>query len=417
MRKILNLFALLLVTTLVVGQEKEKAFKIELHGFVGVNAFYDTRQSVIPRNGNIFLWPKRPELDKNGEDINDHGRFDVDAAFSRFGLHISGPEVFGAKSFALLEGDFLGKSGASDLNFRLRHAFIRLNWGKTSLLAGQTWHPVFLAENYPTTVNLNSGSPFHPLNRSPQIRLSYQLSNQLEVTAYLLSQNDFVDAGLAEAMENSLVPEIDAQIKYKTQSGTLAAFTIGYKTLKPNLTDEGYKTTSQVESFHMSASFKKKFNTFTFKTGGLYGGNMTNLVMIGGVARKAKSDNPLDMADYITLKSMSVWTDIHSNGKKVEPGFMFGYSQNLGASEEAEVIPEYSLGADIGHVFAISPRIKFYATSNICLGFEWLHTVAAYGGKTDDDGNATATYDSKGKPTNLFSVTNNRFITSLRYTF
>ncbi len=417
MRKLLNTFVLLLLTSMVMGQEQEKAFKIELHGFVGVNAYYDTRQSVIPRNGNIYLWPKRPQYDKNGEDINDHGRFDIDAAFSRFGLHVSGPEVFGAKSFAMLEGDFLGKSGTRDLNFRIRHAFIRLNWEKTSLLAGQTWHPVFLTENFPSTVNLNAGSPYHPLNRTPQVRLGYKLSNQLEVVAYLLSQNDFADAGMGDAMENSLVPEVDAQIKYKTESGLFAAFTVGYKTLKPNLTDQGYKTTSQVESFHMSASFKKQFSKFTFKTEGLYGGNMTNLVMMGGVARKAKSDNPLDMADYVALKSVSVWTDIHTNSKKVQPGFMFGYSQNLGASEEAEIIPAYSLGADIGHVFAISPRVKVYATPKIWFGVEWLHTVAAYGGKRDGAGNDLATYDSKGKPTNLFSVTNNRFITSLRYTF
>ncbi|MBI9064161.1 MAG: hypothetical protein JEZ14_19400 [Marinilabiliaceae bacterium] len=416
MRKILNIFVFLLLTSLVVGQEKQKAFNIELHGFVGVNAYYDTRQSVTPRNGNIYLWPNKPEYDQNGKDMNDHGKFDLDAAFSRFGLHVSGPEVFGAKSFALLEADFLGTSGdKKNHNFRIRHAYIRLNWGKTTLLAGQTWHPLFLTENFPSTVNLNAGSPFHPLNRTPQLRISHKLNDKLEVLGYLLSQNDFSDKNLVGAMENSEVPEVDAQIKYKNESGLFAAFTAGYKTLKPQLIENNLVTDEEISSFHLSASFRKKFNQFTFKTEGLYGGNMTNVVMLGGVAKKTSPDNDKGLTEYVPLKSFSVWTDVHSNGQKVQPGIMFGYSQNLGASEAATPAtkegPEqklsYCLGQDIGYMYAFSPRVKFHATPKIWLGVEWLHTLAAYG----------SDYNAKGKPVDLETVSNNRFITSLRYTF
>lgn len=399
-----------------IGQEKEKAIKVELHGFLGVNAFYDTRQSVMARNGNIYLWPKQPEY-VNGKDVNDHGRFDLDAGYSRFGLHVSGPELLGAKSFALLEADFLGTSGnQKNHNFRLRHAFVRLSWDRSTLTVGQTWHPIFLTENFPSTVNLNAGSPFHPLNRTPQIRFGYKLTEQLEVIGYLLSQNDFSDKNLVGAMENSEVPEIDAQIKFKNKSGLFAAITAGYKTVKPLLketinageeTEQTLLTDEEVSSFHMSASLRKKFKFLTFKTEVLYGGNMTNLVMLGGVGKKTNPDNNNGLTEYVPLKSWSAWTDIHTNHQKVQPGFMFGYAKNIGADEKAGVISEYGLGQDIGYMYALSPRMKFFATSKIWLGFEWLHTVAAYG----------SSYNSKGKPVDLKSVSNNRFITSLRYTF
>ncbi|MCT4646966.1 MAG: hypothetical protein N4A74_18395, partial [Carboxylicivirga sp.] len=150
MRRILSVLLLSIITALVVAQENKKTFNVEIHGFVGVNAYLDTRQSASARNGNIYLFPKPFKDDGAGNDLNDASYSDIDAAFSRFNIGVSGPDMFGAKSFAFIEGDFLGDKSQDnqDVNFRLRHAFIRLNWDKTSLLVGQYWHPLFITENF-----------------------------------------------------------------------------------------------------------------------------------------------------------------------------------------------------------------------------------------------------------------------------
>ena len=57
----------------------------------------------------------------------------------------------------------------SGSDYPSRHAFIALDWEKDgTLLLGQTWHP--MNDLYPSTVGIALGSPFNPLNRSPQFR-------------------------------------------------------------------------------------------------------------------------------------------------------------------------------------------------------------------------------------------------------
>lgn len=403
----------ILILALLCGaislQAQQEKIKVQLTGFVGVSAMYSTRESVTARNGNIYLWPKKIELDQEGKDLNASGEFDIDAAYSRVGVKVLGPLVWGAKSEAYLEGDFLGKSGSRDLNLRLRHAFVKLQWERSHLLVGQSWHPLFLTENYPTTVNLNAGAPFHALNRSPQIRFGYQLNQQIELLGYLLSQNDFADTGMEGAMEDSQVPEIDAQVKYRSQNGFFAALTWGYKTLKPKLYEqnaagEKMQTDAKVESWHAGASFQQKFEKMTLKMEGVYGGAMTNLVMLGGVARKSSS---LNQASYLPIRSWSTWADLQTNNPKIQPGLLVGYAENLGASQGASNIPEYSLGNDIAHLYAIAPRVKFYAAPKIWVGVEWLYTSAAYG-------NA---WDENMKPIDTYTKHNNHFLASIRYQF
>lgn len=410
MKRLLSTVIAGVMAAIVFGQEKE--FNVEIHGFVGVNAFYDSQQSVIVRNGNIFLFPKRNSLDAEGNNINTNGTLGLDAAISRFNIGVTGPEMFGAKSFAFIEGDFMGKSGAIDLNFRIRHAYVRLNWDKTSLLAGQYWHPLFIPENYPETVNVGVGVVHHPLNRQPMVRLGYQLNENLEVAGYLMSQNDFADKGMAGAAEQSLRPEADIQFKYKTNNGFFAAFTAGYKSLKPQLVDpiNGVVTDELAQSNYIAGSLRKNFNKFTFKTEAIYGGGMTNVVMLGGYAEK---NNGSEQRQYTPLQNLSLWTDIQSNSNKIQPGIFLGYSENMGANTKANIMldadekPMYTLGQDIGYMYTIGPRVKFFAAPKVWFGVEWWYTVAAYGNG----------YDDYAKPIDLEEVSNHRIMASIRYSF
>jgi len=405
----------------VFAQEEKKPFKVEIHGFVGVNAYMDTRQSYSARNGNIYLFPKPAELDDNGVDLNDNGYYDIDAAFSRFNIGVSGPDMFGAKSFAFIEGDFLGDKNPNhqDVNFRLRHAFIRLNWDKTSLLVGQYWHPLFITENFANTVNLSCGTPYHPLNRTPMVRVGYQLSDKIEAIGFLMSQNDFLDKGMHEAAENSLIPETALQLKYKSDK-FFAAVTGGYKVLKPSLYDlniydggSGPKvaTDETAKGGYLTGSLKNNFGPFTLKTEALFTAGMTNVVVLGGFAEKA---NDTDEREYTALKNFSTWLDLESNATKVKPGLLFGYTKNLGAFDKATPLAGYTIGGSIADMYSIVPRVKFMATPKMWFGVEWMYVVAAYGGK-DSEGNYK--YDEYAKPIDTIDYKNSRFTASMRYTF
>ncbi len=406
MKKILFTLTAAIIGSLVFAQEETKPFKVEIHGFVGVNAFMDSRQSATARNGNIYLFPKPADFDDAGNDLNKNASYDIDAAYSRFNIGVSGPAIFGAKSFAFIEGDFLGDKAASqDVYFRLRHAFIRLNWKKTSLLVGQYWHPLFLTENFAQTVNLSCGTPYHPLNRQPMVRVGYQLNDKLEVLGFLMSQNDFLDKGMVHAAENSLRPEATLQFKYQSEN-LFVGLTGGLKALRPALKDPNTNIESDelAKGHYAAGSIKYNFGAVTFKTEALYTAGMTNIVMLGGFAEKT---NDTAEREYSAIKNFSYWADLESNSSKIKPGILFGYTENLGAIDKAMPLNGYTIGGDIANMYSIIPRVKFMATPKVWFGVEWMYVVAAYGSE----------YDEYVKPINTTDYTNHRLTASMRYTF
>ncbi len=403
------LLLFIIMGTSVVAQNKtsEKQFSVKLHGSVKVTTYYDSRASVAARNGHIYLWPQKPEPDAEGNDLNAEGRYDIDAAHTRFSLAISAPDILGAKSSAMIETDFLGSSGnGRDMVLRLRHAFVRLDWEKSSLTAGQTWHPLFLTENYPGTVNLGVGSPFHPINRQPQIRYEYRPSTQLKFLIYAMSQNDFGDVGMPDALEKSLSPELALQVKYSNKAGLFAALSAGYKSLRPLVQDPYTKTLTKetAQSIYMAVSLQQKMKPITVKTEAIYGGGLSNLVMIGGFAEKVSTQ---EQRQYTPIQTLSLWTDIHSNSKKWQPGLFAGYTKNLGTKEQALPIPGYARGNDIASVYAVAARIKYFTSPKISMGAEWMYSTANYGSE----------YDNHVRPTVLSDVSNHRITLSVNYTF
>jgi hypothetical protein len=414
-RQVLLCAVLLTAPLFAEEKEKEKKIEVKLKGFVGVSAFYDSRQSVAPRNGHIYLYPLPVNEDANGKDINASGRYDIDPSHTRFGLHISGPDILGATSFALIETDFLGASGGNDLNLRLRHAMVRLNWEKSYLLMGQYWHPMFVTECFPSQVGLDPGLPFTPFARSPQVRYGFDMAKNLELNLALVAQNTFKNAGMTWADEWSQVPELDVQLKYKTKS-FLAALTFGAKSLKPQLseripTDENpnndviLKTDETVDSYHINAVVKKTFDKAVLKGGYTYGGNMSNMVMLGGVGRISSEG---ELSEYMATYSSTYWADIQGTGK-VQPGLFFGYSKANGAKDDIEVLAQYSLGMStkIGTLYSLSPRVTFVLAPQTTLGIQYAVTVAGYGDS----------FDEKGVPQNLDNATNHRTTLSLKYAF
>lgn len=426
MRKIV--FTLLAFSSLLVNaqdKKEEPKYGISFSGFVKSDVFYDTRQNVSIREGHFLLYPENEFMDANNKDINAGSNFNMLSIQSRLRGVITGPEAFGAKTSGVIEADFFGNAsaGLDDVNgFRLRHGFVKLNWKKTELLAGQYWHPMFIAEAFPAVISFNTGAPFQPFSRNPQVRLTHKIG-PLSLIAAIFSQRDFTSVGPTSStvttaaasskyMRNSGIPNAHFQIQFKPDSAEhVFGAGVDYKTLKPDLYTtvgtKNYKSDQTISSISAIGFAKLKFKPITIILEGVYAQNAYDMVMIGGYAVKEISDTITGKKEFTNLNTGSFWTDIQTNGKKIQVGLFAGYTMNLGSADSIKTASIYARGSNIDNIYRVAPRVVFIAGKlNIALEIE--HTVATYG---------KANGDSKGKVTEGKAIANTRALLAFIYKF
>ena len=407
MKKVLLFF--LFLTCISFAQKKTKdSFSFKLKGHVKTDVMLDSRQTVSARQGHFLLYPAAENLDINGSDINAAPNFNMLSIQTRLTGIITGPDAFGAKSSGVIEGSFFGSVNPDINGFRLRHAYLTLDWEKSSLLVGQYWHPMFMIELCPSTLSFNSGVPFQPFSRNPQIKFTQKISSiYLSLTA--ASQLDFASYGpngvSSSYLRNSVVPILNFSIKYANPAMILGISTT-YMTLTPRIfssdnynadTPQKYSTNNSVSGISAMAFAKFMVNEFTAKFEGTYGANVSDLLMLGGYAVKSV-DAVTGAEEYTNTNTFSVWTDF-SYGKVLELGIFAGYTKNLG-TDDNNVGTYYSRGSNIENVFRVSPRIK-YKMGNVKFGAEVEYTSAAYG---------TPNNNNKGKVENTTNVANVRLL-------
>ncbi|WP_312077114.1 DcaP family trimeric outer membrane transporter [Chryseobacterium sp.] len=201
---------------IVAEQPKEGKVKVDFYGFIRNDIFYDTRQNIGAGENIVPLYPRDRALDVNGDDINDSPKFHMLSVVSRAGITVKGPDVLGAKTAGILEGEFFGATEGGINEFRLRHAYITLDWEKTQLGVGQYWHPMVILDCLPNVVNYSTGSPIFALNRNPQVRLTHKLSDKFKVIAAINSQRDFTPN--TAPYRDSGMPSTHLQFQFKSKS-------------------------------------------------------------------------------------------------------------------------------------------------------------------------------------------------------
>lgn len=419
MRKYFILF-FVVIPLIGISQEKQK-FSLKFNGFVKSDLLFDSRQTVNVREGHFLLYPKNESLDPEGKDINAQSTLNMLSIQTRLKLLVSGPDVWGAKSSAFIEGEFFGTTNADINGFRLRHAFVKLQWPKTMFLAGQFWHPLFNTRCYPGTVSFNTGAPFEPFSRNPQLRVKQDLGN-FNITFSALWQRDFQSNGpigpSTTYIRNSTVPAFNLRFEfYAKNTSNNTEFLIGasanYKSLIPRIeTDSAYQTDTRANSmaFSFYAKFASKF--ITAKLHGFLGDDAFNLTMLGGYAVTKISDPVKNYVEYTPITTSSIWADIHTNGKTFQFGLFGGYTKNLGCANEI-VEDVYARGADIGYVYRVSGRM-IYNNGNFRLAPELEYTVAAYATK-DENGNLNI--DKYGNITESKAIGNFRVMVGFYYFF
>lgn len=411
MQKTIFFVVLLNIAIPVSAQEPSPSWGIKFSGFVKTDFFYDTRQTSASngiREGHFYLYPDNVLPDMEGKDINANPSFHLLNIQSRLRGDISGPDAFGAETSGAIEAEFFGTS-ESDLNgFRLRHAYVRLDWDKVSLMAGQNWHPLFPAESFPGTLSFNTGAPFLPFSRNPQVRLTVRSGEAaFSLTAY--SQRDFTSTGpdgnSNKYMRNSGVPGFNLQMKLPVGDAFTGWAGADYKRLRPELrTVTNYGTDASLGSFTFFTTLKLKTEPVTASMMGIYAQNSFDILMLGGYAVSETTSLLRQTREYTNINTGSIWLDITTNGSKVTAGLFTGFSKNLGASDEITG-SIYGRGSNIDHVFRISPRVTF-TSGKLSFGAEIESTTAAYGDT-----------QSSGKVTDTEDVTNLRILLCSIYKF
>ncbi|HYA48960.1 MAG TPA: hypothetical protein VEG35_04600, partial [Burkholderiales bacterium] len=388
-------------------------------GYVKTDIFYDSRQTVNIREGRFLLYPQGPAPDPLGRDVNAKSSFNILSIQTRLAGKITGPDALGAKTSAFIEAEFFGTSEADLNGFRLRHAYLTLKWKRSELMIGQFWHPMFITDCYPDVVSFNTGAPFQPFNRSPQVRFTRTLG-RLSVVATALAQRDFVSNGPQGAssvyLRNAALPEFNLKLQFAranepAKTETVAGAGVDFLKLVPRLvTASGYKTDESVTSLAGMAYLKVRRPRWTFEAEGVYGANLYHLTMQGGYAVRDEVVNAGPVPDawsYSPTRGLSLWSEVQTNGAPWQAGLFAGYFRNDGARAAlAPVAAEvFSRGYNIADLYRVSPRL-LYNVGKMRFAVEAELTGAAYG-----------TPDAYGKVLGAKTVTNLRLLLAAYYFF
>ncbi len=398
----LLIFTLLFQTT----NASEPGVKYELYGFIRNDFYFNSRQNVEALDGVFNIFPKPEELNSKNKDKNAQPNAQLLSVATRVGFNFSGTEVAGAKATAKIEFDFAGISTSYYL-IRLRQAYLKLNSRQTELLIGQTWHPLFGSVS-PSVMSLNTGAPFQPFNRSPQITLKQNLTKTLLISGSAIYQMQYTSQGplgpSASYIKNALVPNLFTGIENKTRHW-ITGLGIDTKTIKP-----GVEKLSTVSGVAYAQYVNKNFQ---IKTKTLFGQNLSDHLMIGGYG--ISEINQKGDSVYSAFNNLSSWLNIVF-GKKIQHQIFVGFSKNIGTTNNLLSNPSGNFTA---YGYGFYPKTQIINDQLTRLSYSFWYNIQNFrtGIEYDITGATYGTLENSGHVKNPYNVINQRIALSACYFF
>ncbi|MBQ7941991.1 MAG: hypothetical protein IJ328_06260 [Muribaculaceae bacterium] len=407
---------ILLSAVAVCGMAQKKDFDYKIYGQIRADLFYNSRANEESVDGLFYNYPKDYNWDATGEDLNAQANGNMYMLYTRLGLDVKGPKLGNAATTAKIEFDFRG-SGSTLSVVRLRHAYLNLNWGKSSVLVGQTWNPLY-GDVAPQILNLNMGAPFQPFGRAPQVRYRYNAKG-VQVTVAALWQSQYLSNGPEgksnKYIKNSLVPEFYIGVDHKT-SNFLVGAGVDVLSLVPRTqsviekVEEGkdtpksytYKVDERVTSLSYEVHMKYTSPMWYVAAKSVLGSNLTQVSMLGGYGVKSV-DEVTGEQKYSLNRNSSSWVNV-VYGKKWKAGVFAGYMKNLGTGDA--VTKMYGTGTNVDRIASGTLELT-YNLPHWKIGVEYNYTKAWYGDLNGEN----------GKIVNTHGVGNNRFVASVLYMF
>ena len=418
-KKVVLLFSLMVALVSNAQVTIGKDLSVKMYGQIRTDIYYNSRDNNQSVDGLFYMYPKDEVLDPNGKDLNASDNSNMYAVYSRLGFDFAGPKLGKAKTSAKIEFDFRGNGNDNLSIVRLRHAYFNLDWGKSKLLVGQTWHP-FYGDVAPQILNLNMGAPFQPFGRAPQIRYRYQSGDvQWQIAALWQSQYKTYGPTAADGSgnsrvqqfhKNSNIPELTLGVDYKAD-GWIAGVGIDMLSIAPRTKAIGgdgstFKVDERLTTVSYEAHVKYQKDKLFFAAKSTLGSNFTHTSMLGGYAVKSQNATTGER-EYTPFRNSSNWINI-IYGKKWKPGIFIGYIKNLGTADDMEMGANkaiYGTGTNIDQLFSGTFELT-YNVPHWKIGAEYNYTSAWYG-----------TTQKDGKVKDTHAVGNNRLVLSATYSF
>ena len=409
-RKFFIAIALLGATLSAAAQENAAQFK--WYGFIRNYAVADSRESVYGTEDFFYYVPKDVKM-VNGEDLNAQHTFAFAALTSRLGLDVTGYEVQGWKVGAKIEADFYaGVSGVTGTaQFRLRQAYFTLAKGSFSAKIGQAWHP--MAADMPHVFALNTGAPFGPFSRTPEIVLDGKLSSSFTLTAALLWQMQYTSAGPEGASANYIkyggIPEVYLGLSYKA-NGFTARVGVDMLSIRPRHLDATgtKKVNDRITTFSPFLYLEYTKGLFSAKAKTIYAQAGEHMNLNGGYGVSAI--NADGSWEYTPTRNSSSWISL-SYGKKLQGVLFGGYVFNCGTWKPlvGDLYFSKNSFSNMRQMFRVSPEV-IYNLGKVAFGLEYELTGVEYGSFGEGD---VYGYASQ----NIHWVCNNRIQLMFKYTF
>jgi len=478
---IIAICAMILVPAM--GQEVQKETKKEAakshlkqhfkpYGFIRNYFTYDSRES-WSGTGDMYNYQPKDENWNMAEDalvpgverqdLNAQSTFRFLSLTTRVGVNIVGYKWRGTEFGGKIEADFyagLSSKSAGNLSqthslsgvaqLRLRQAYLTLGWdslkmgkdfARVDLTIGQTWHP--MAADLCDVIALNSGAPFGPFNRSPQVKMDARLGKYVTLTAAGLWQMQYLSIGpnnitSAEYLAYSKTPEAYLGLSFHNK-GFLARVGADVLSISPRhqgtLNGVKVKVNDRITTASPFVYLQYKKGEFSFKAKTIFAESGEHMNMYGGYG--VKGINADGSYSYTPIRHSTSWISLVYGGKvgaqedkhpqKLQGILFGGYVKNFG-TKEALYDPDNNGLVDektddgkylayyytprsnaMNQMWRLSPTL-LYTVGKFQVGLEYEITSVQYG-----DGKISAT---NGLSDNgLHWVTNHRVQLMTKYNF
>lgn len=387
----------------------EKPSHFKLYGFIRNYFAFDSRESKSGTKDLFYYIPKDEALNAKGEDMNANPTFRFLAITSRVGLDVKDYQFGKTKVGAKIETDFYCMNGNVAV-LRLRQAYATLGWdglGKgqkqsASLKVGQAWHPI--AADQPYVIDLETGTPFNPFSRTPQVMLDYNFSKHFTLTGGFIWQMQYLSSGPNGASDSYIkygcTPEFYAGVTFKSNNGFLGRVGMDVLSIKPRWRDaNGSKVDDRLTTVNPYVYAQYTAGDFSVNAKVVYASAGEHFNMLSGYG--VTDINSDGSWEYAPLHSTASYVSV-KYGRKLQVQGMIGYMKNLGTSKDLysdTTIPSALMVGDpdntkytsskylylsgngfsnLNSIIRVTPTVV-YNLGKLSFGLEYDITAAQYG--------------------------------------
>lgn len=421
----------------------EKPSHFKLYGFIRNYFAFDSRESKSGTKDLFYYIPKDEALNAKGEDMNANPTFRFLAITSRVGLDVKDYQFGKTKVGAKIETDFYCMNGNVAV-LRLRQAYATLGWdglGKghkqsASLKVGQAWHPIVADQPY--VIDLETGTPFNPFSRTPQVMLDYNFSKHFTLTGGFIWQMQYLSVGPFYNTEKSkyeskasddyikygCTPEFYAGVTFKSNNGFLGRVGMDVLSIKPRWRDaNGSKVDDRLTTVNPYVYAQYAAGDFSVNAKVVYASAGEHFNMLSGYG--VTDINSDGSWEYAPLHSTASYVSV-KYGRKLQVQGMIGYMKNLGTSKslfEDPANPGYTSTKNVyisgngfhnlNQIIRVTPTVV-YNLGKLSFGLEYDITSAQYGKYAVDDhvNSSNGLVDS-----GLHWIVNHRLLGMVKFTF